>query len=57
MMNVIQPAGVAAAHEIECYFARVPGNPPITRTFALVRFPRKELLPAGLRIDLATRAI
>ena len=57
VMNVIQPDGVAAAHEIECYFARVPGNPPITRTFALVRFPRKELLPAGLRIDLATRAI
>jgi len=57
MMNVIQPGGGETDREIEFHFARIPGNPAIVRAFVLVRFPRRELLPRGLHIDAATRAI
>jgi hypothetical protein len=57
MMNVVQPEGGGAGQEIEFHFARIPGNPAIVRAFALVRFPRRELLPGGLNIDAAIRAI
>jgi hypothetical protein len=57
MMNVIQPGAGEKDREIEFHFARIPGNPAIVRAFVLVRFPRRELLPGGLHIDAATRAI
>jgi hypothetical protein len=57
MMNVVQPAGGEAGQEIEFHFARIPGNPAIVRAFVLVRFLRRELLPGGLNIDAAIRAI
>ncbi|MFM0038442.1 hypothetical protein PQQ73_27775 [Paraburkholderia strydomiana] len=57
MMNVVQPEGGEAGQEIQFDFARIPGNPAIVRVFVLVRFPRRELLPGGLNIDAAMRAI
>jgi hypothetical protein len=57
MMNVIRPEGGQAGHEIEFHSARIPGNPAVMRAFVLVRFPRRELLPFGLNIDAALRAI
>ncbi|SOE86950.1 hypothetical protein SAMN05446935_7482 [Burkholderia sp. YR290] len=57
LMNVVQDHGSQAAHEIEFNLARIPLNPPQMRAFALVRFPRAELLPAGLNIDAAMRAL
>jgi hypothetical protein len=57
MMNIVQPEGNEAAREVEFDFARIPGNPAIVRAFILARFPREELLPGGLNIDAAIRAI
>jgi hypothetical protein len=57
MMNVVQPEGGEAGQKIQFDFARIPGNPAIVRVFVLVRFPRRELLPGGLNIDAAMRAI
>jgi hypothetical protein len=57
MMNVVQPDRTTAAREIEFQLARIPGNPAVVRAFTLVTFPRRELLPGGLRIDAAMRAI
>ena len=57
LMNVLTKEDTQASREIEFPLARIPGDPPRMRTFALVRFPRAELLPAGLNIDAAMRAI
>ena len=57
LMNVVRTDDTPASREIEFRVARVPGDPPSMRAFTLVRFPRAELLPAGLHIDAATRAI
>ena len=57
MMNIMRPDGGDAGHEIEFHVARIPGNPAVVRAFVLVRFPRGQLLPAGLNIDAALRAI
>jgi hypothetical protein len=57
LMNVIRNDDTQASHEIELRLARIPGDPPRMRAFVLVRFPRDELLPAGLHFDAATRAI
>ncbi|WP_042290831.1 hypothetical protein [Paraburkholderia mimosarum] len=57
LMNVVRTDDTQASREIEFRVARVPGDPPTMRAFTLVRFPRAELLPAGLHIDAATRAI
>ncbi|RKR38617.1 hypothetical protein [Paraburkholderia sp. BL17N1] len=56
-MNVVHPEGSEAGQEIEFHFARIPGNPAVVRAFVLVRFPRRELLPGGLHIDAAMRAL
>jgi hypothetical protein len=57
LMNVVRNDETQASREIEFRLARIPGDPPRMRAFALVRIPRAELLPAGLHIDAATRAI
>jgi len=57
MMNVVRPEGGEAGQAIEFQFARIPGNPALVRAFVLVRFLRRELLPGGLNIDAAIRAI
>ncbi|WP_321901421.1 hypothetical protein [Paraburkholderia tropica] len=57
LMNVVRSNETPASREIEFRLARIPGAPPRLRAFALVRFPRAELLPAGLHIDAAMRAI
>jgi hypothetical protein len=46
-MNVVQTDdSPEAGEEIVFQSARIPGEPPETRAFALVRFPRADLLPA-----------
>ncbi|HKR44199.1 MAG TPA: hypothetical protein VJU59_31770 [Paraburkholderia sp.] len=57
LLNVVRGDETEASREIEFGVARIPGDPPRMRAFALVRFPRAELLPGGLHIDAATRAI
>jgi hypothetical protein len=57
MMNVVQEGESPRGSEIEFHFARIPGPVPETRAFALVRFERAALPPAGLHIDAAVRAI
>jgi hypothetical protein len=56
-MNVIQDAGGRFSNEIELHFAHIPGDPPQTRAFVLVRFSRTELPPGGLRLDAAMRGL
>ncbi|MFC4704938.1 MULTISPECIES: hypothetical protein [Paraburkholderia] len=56
LMNVVRNDETQASRLMEFRLARIPGDPPRMRAFALVRFPRAELLPAGLHIDAATRA-
>jgi hypothetical protein len=56
--NVVLEGGTAAAgNDLEIWIARVPGNPPLLRAFAVVRFPRAELLPVGRLIDDASRLL
>jgi hypothetical protein len=57
LMNVVQEKAAQGGHEIEFDLARVPGKPPRMRAFALVRCRREELLPPGLHIDAAMRAL
>lgn len=57
LMNVVRTDDTQASREVEFRVARIPGDPPRMRAFSLVRLPRAELLPAGLHIDAATRAI
>ncbi|NLP63765.1 hypothetical protein [Paraburkholderia sacchari] len=56
LMNVVRNDETQASRVMEFRLARIPGDPPRMRAFALVRFPRAELLPAGLHIDAATLA-
>jgi hypothetical protein len=42
---------------MEFNIARLPGNPPQMRAFALVRYRRDGMLPEGLHIDAAMRAL
>ena len=56
-MNVIQDAGGRFSNEIELHFAHIPGDPPQTRAFVLVRFSRTELPQGGLRLDAAMRGL
>jgi hypothetical protein len=57
LMNVIRDKDGEGCHEIEFHFARIPGDPPRTRAFVLVCFPRAELAPGGLRIDAVMRGL
>lgn len=57
MMNVVQEGDSQRGNDIEFHFARIPGPVPETRAFALLRFSRSALPPAGLHIDAAVRAI
>lgn len=57
LMNVVQENAGQGCHEIEFDIARIPGNPPRIRAFLLVHFARAELLPGGLHIDAAMRAL
>ncbi|MEX3980511.1 hypothetical protein AB4Y45_16210 [Paraburkholderia sp. EG287A] len=57
LLNVVRNDDTEASREIEFGVARIPGDPPRMRAFTLVHYPRAELLPAGLHIDAATRAI
>jgi len=57
LMNVVRHDDTDASRAIEFHVARIPGDPPRTRAFALVRYPLAELLPGGLHIDAAMRAL
>ncbi|WP_321788361.1 hypothetical protein [Paraburkholderia sp. J94] len=57
LLNVVREDETQASREIEFRVARIPGDPPRTRAFTLVRYPRSELLPGGLHIDAAMRAL
>jgi hypothetical protein len=52
-LNVVAEGGAALDFEV----ARVPGDPPLTRAFALVRIPRSALLPRGQLLDDAARLL
>ncbi|SOY45300.1 conserved hypothetical protein [Cupriavidus taiwanensis] len=45
------------AHEIDLLTARVPGDPPLVRSFALVRFARGGMLSSGALLDEAARLL
>ena len=57
-MNVVQPDEADEAGEmIELHSARVPGDPPLERTFALVQVNAAELLKTGQLLERASRMI
>jgi len=56
-MNVVQAPASKAGTDIEFHFARIPGKRAAIRSFVLVKFPRRELLPGGLVIDAAMQAL
>ncbi|MEC3768609.1 MULTISPECIES: hypothetical protein [Cupriavidus] len=57
-MNVLLAAeSTAPAHEIELLTARIPGDPPLVRSFALVRFDRGDMLSSGALLDEAARLL
>jgi hypothetical protein len=56
-MNVIVEDRAHGGTAFEFQVARVPGDPPVTRAFALVRFPRAELLAPGHLSDEAARLL
>ena len=57
-MNVVQGDDSAGAGDtLDLQTVRVPGDPPLTRTVALTRFARADLLPAGLMFDEAARLL
>lgn len=57
-MNVVLPENsTQAGEEIALQIARVPTTPPQMRAVALVRFARRELLPATNMLDEAARLL
>lgn len=53
-MNVaVQPTERCAAADLDLQVARVPGDPPFERLFALVRVARADMLPSGYLLDRA----
>ncbi|WP_427308885.1 hypothetical protein [Cupriavidus sp. H39] len=53
-MNVLlAPESAAPAHEINLLTAHVPGDPPLVRSFALVRFARGGMLSSSALLDEA----
>jgi hypothetical protein len=57
-MNVVQEGSAAqAGEELQIPIARIPTTPPRTRAFALIRFARKDLLPAQSMLDQAARLL
>ena len=57
-LNVLAEGEAAGqGREIEAGLLRVAADPPIERAFALVRFPRAELLRGGMRFDEAARLL
>jgi len=56
-MNVVQETGASGATELEFEVAQVEGPPARERAFALVRFPRTDLLPPGQGMAEAERLL
>lgn len=57
-MNVLVEGDAAGqGREIDAGLLRIAADPPIERAFALVRFPRAELLRGGMRFDEAARLL
>lgn len=56
-MNVVQEAGANGANELEFQVAAVEGPPARERAFALVRFPRTDLLPPDHGLAEAERLL
>jgi hypothetical protein len=56
LTNVVREDNALGSRTIKFELARIRGNPPQTRAFALVHFLRADLLPANFKIDGATRA-
>lgn len=56
--NVLLDADTpGAAHELEVMTAHVPGDPPLVRTFMLVRFARADMVPARTLLEEAERLL
>lgn len=57
-MNVLlAPDSTGPAHEFDLLTAHVPGDPPLVRSFALVRIARGDMLPATALLDEAERLL
>jgi hypothetical protein len=56
-MNVMQEPGTQGAIELALQIAAVEGPPARERAFALVRFPRADLLPPGHGLAEAERLL
>jgi len=56
-MNVMQDASSPNGTELAFEVARTDGPPPRARAFALVRFPRSDLLPVGHGVAEAERLL
>lgn len=58
LMNVLLPEGsTVPGHTLELLTARVPGDPPLVRTFALVRFERAAMMSCTSLLDEAERLL
>lgn len=56
--NVLLDADTpGAAHDLEVMTAHVPGDPPLVRTFMLVRFARADMVPARTLLEEAERLL
>jgi hypothetical protein len=56
-MNVVVDDDAADGEAVEFRIARIPGNPPRIRAFALVRFARADLLPAATLAEEAAKLL
>jgi hypothetical protein len=54
-MNIVVERGEPGGKDFSFQVAQLPGNPPSTRAFALVRFPRAELMAPERLTDEAAR--
>lgn len=55
--NVLQLSETDAAREIDLLTASVPGNPPLERSFTLVRFARADMVSSRALLDEAERLL
>ena len=56
-LNVVVENPAQGGTDFDFEVARVPGNPPLTRAFTLVRFPRSELQASARLTDEAARLL
>ena len=56
-MNIVAENPAQDGMPFEFHVARIPGDPPQDRAFALVRFARADLLPADQAMEEAARLL